>query len=167
MKNKKVLLSSLIVIIIFISLIFCINFLSQNKEIKESTNTTESTWNVFAQDMDSYKLTDSSEVETSSSKSSFNIEDTHAYKLANEYLEVSYFSKKKLEEQLVYEGYDEDVAEYVVKKLDVNWYEQAIGMCNEYDSKKTWSSEKLTGQLMYEGFPSGLAKQAVSDYLSK
>lgn len=163
MKKKNIFLSCLIGVVV-ISIVFVFMIQKKNKEVKEST---EPTWNVFAQDMDSYKLTDSSEIETSSSESNFNIEDTHAYKLANEYLEVSYFSKKKLAEQLVYEGYDEDVAEYVVKKLDVNWYEQAIGMCNEYDSKKTWSPEKLTGQLMYEGFPSGLAKQAVSDYLSK
>lgn len=158
MKNKKVLIGCLL----FVGAFALFYFLNINKE-------EEISYNAVPQAEQRNRFTSESEVQTNYDDTSKElvIENTNAYQLAQSYLESNYFSEKKLVEQLIYEGYDKDVAEYVVKNLDVEWYSQAIGMCAQYDPEKKWSVSKLTSQLQYEGFNSGISSEAAKNYLGK
>jgi hypothetical protein len=62
------------------------------------------------------------------------------------------FSKKGLVEQLEYEGYKGQDAEWAANHVDVDWNEQAFKSAKNYLSYESFSETGLIEQLEYEGF---------------
>ena len=62
------------------------------------------------------------------------------------------FSKERLIEQLKYEGYTDDEANYAVNNIVVNWKEQCAMSARSYLDYSSFSRSGLYDQLEYEGF---------------
>lgn len=84
-----------------------------------------------------------------------------AISAAEDYLDLTAFSRDELIEQLVYEGYSEDVASAAVDSLDVDWSEQAVKSAQEFLDSGGMSYDGLIDMLKYSGFSSADAKAAV------
>jgi hypothetical protein len=80
---------------------------------------------------------------------------------ANEYLDYTAFSKPGLVEQLVYEGFDETMAQGVVDSLDVDWENQCALKAKDYLEFSSFSESGLRDQLAYEGFTPGEIDYAI------
>lgn len=76
----------------------------------------------------------------------------NALRKAEEYLNLKAFSRYKLIEQLEYNGFSVEEAEYAVDHCDVDWEEQAAKKAAEYLNMQAFSRERLREQLKYEGF---------------
>lgn len=86
----------------------------------------------------------------------------NAYQSALSYLDSGAFSKSGLVEQLEYEKYSKDDAEWAVDHLDVNWKEEAVKSAKEYLASDSFSHDGLVEQLEYEGFTAEQAEYGVS-----
>lgn len=62
------------------------------------------------------------------------------------------FSRSGLVDQLEYEGFSEEDAEFAVDYLDPDWKEQAVISAESYMDMGGFSRESLIDQLEYEGF---------------
>lgn len=71
---------------------------------------------------------------------------------AQNYLEYTAFSRSGLIEQLEYEGYSSQEAEYALGQLSVNWNQQAALSAENYLEYSAFSRSGLIEQLQYEGF---------------
>ena len=76
----------------------------------------------------------------------------NALKKADEYLNLKAFSRYKLIEQLEYNGFTVDEAEYAADNCGADWNEQAARKAAEYLSMQAFSRERLKEQLRFEGF---------------
>lgn len=76
----------------------------------------------------------------------------NALKQANNYLDYTAFSESGLIEQLKYEGYTNDEAEYAVSRCGADWKEQAAIKAQDYLDTMSFSRNGLIEQLEYEGF---------------
>ncbi len=85
----------------------------------------------------------------------------NAISKAEEYLDYSAFSKEGLAEQLEYEGFSSDDAEYAVDQLSTDWNEQAVKKAEEYIDYSAFSKSGLIEQLEYEGFTDDEAEYGV------
>ena len=81
---------------------------------------------------------------------------------AKQYLKVMAFSEKGLIDQLKYEGFSNDEAEYGVKNCGADWNEQAAKKAKSYLDVMSFSRSGLIEQLEYEGFTSSQAEYGVS-----
>ena len=87
----------------------------------------------------------------------------NALERAKQYLNTSAFSRKRLIEQLEYEGYTSDEAEYAVKNCGADWKEQAVKRATEYLNTSAFSKKGLYEQLIYEGFSEEQAQHGVDE----
>lgn len=71
---------------------------------------------------------------------------------AEDYLSYEAFSKKGLVEQLEYEGFKGQDAEWAANHVTVDWNEQAVKSAKSYLSYESFSETGLVEQLEYEGF---------------
>ncbi|MGV9924496.1 Ltp family lipoprotein [Nocardia rhamnosiphila] len=71
---------------------------------------------------------------------------------AQQYLEISAFSRSGLIDQLEYEGYSTEDATFAVDSLNVDWNEQAAKSARQYLELSSFSRSGLIDQLVYEGF---------------
>ena len=71
---------------------------------------------------------------------------------AKNYLECSAFSKKGIKEQLEYEGFSEEEADYAAEHCNADWKEQAVEKAKSYIDFSAFSYTGLIEQLEYEGF---------------
>ena len=62
------------------------------------------------------------------------------------------FSYSGLIDQLEYEGYTAEEAEYAAKNCGANWYERAMKSAEQYLATMSFSRESLIEQLEYERF---------------
>jgi hypothetical protein len=81
---------------------------------------------------------------------------------AESYLNTMAFSRKGLIEQLEFEGYAKEDAEYAVGAVEVDWNEQAALSAASYLDTMPFSKQGLIDQLEYEGFTKSQAKYGVS-----
>ena len=88
--------------------------------------------------------------------------DKNALSKAKSYLELMYFSRNGLKEQLMFEGYTEKEATYAVDNCLANWKEQAAGKAKSYLESQSFSRSGLIEQLMFEGFTKSEAEYGVS-----
>lgn len=86
----------------------------------------------------------------------------NAIESAQSYLEYSAFSKKGLIEQLEYEGYSTEDAEFALSQISVDWKEQAAKSAASYLEYSSFSRDGLIDQLLYEGFTESEAEYGVS-----
>ena len=78
--------------------------------------------------------------------------ESNALNKANSYLSFSAFSYSGLVEQLEYEGFTHEEAEYGADHCGADWKEQALQKANSYLSFSAFSYSGLIDQLEYEGF---------------
>ena len=71
---------------------------------------------------------------------------------AKSYLSFTAFSKKRLKNQLLYEKYSDQDAQYAVDHCGANWYKQAYKSAKNYLSFMSFSNDSLIDQLEFEGF---------------
>lgn len=76
----------------------------------------------------------------------------NATRAAEQYLELSGFSRSGLIDQLEYEGYSTEDATFAVDSLNVDWNEQAVRCAEQYLELTPFSLSGLIDQLVYEGF---------------
>lgn len=90
--------------------------------------------------------------EEESNEPELSIGQKNALSKAYDYLNYSAFSKKGLIEQLEYEGFSTEEAEYAVENCGANWKEQAAKKAQDYIDYTSFSRSGLIEQLEYEGF---------------
>lgn len=76
----------------------------------------------------------------------------NALKSAEQYLNVMAFSYSGLIDQLEYEGYTAEEAEYAAKNCGADWNEQALLSAKQYLKTMSFSKDGLIEQLEYEGY---------------
>ena len=76
----------------------------------------------------------------------------NALQTAESYLDFIAFSQQGLIEQLEYEQYSTEAAQWAVENVDVDWNEQAALKAAEYLDFQAFSEGGLRDQLEYEGF---------------
>jgi hypothetical protein len=86
----------------------------------------------------------------------------NALEKAQEYLEMTSFSKSGLIEQLEYEGFSAADATAAVNSLTVDWNRQAALKAKEYLEMTSFSASGLAEQLEYEGFTASQAAYGVA-----
>lgn len=82
----------------------------------------------------------------------------NATQSAEQYLEISAFSRSGLIGQLEYEGYSTEDATFAVDSLNVDWNEQARLSAEQYLEISSFSLSGLIDQLVYEGFTQAQAE---------
>jgi len=85
----------------------------------------------------------------------------NAVKKAESYLEYTAFSKSGLVEQLKFEGFDDQDANYAVNQINVDWKEQATNKAKSYLEYSSFSRSGLVEQLEFDGFSNEEATYAV------
>ena len=90
--------------------------------------------------------------ETVSVPAYMTIGEENALRSANSYLSFMCFSREGLIDQLEYEGFTTQEAEFAVDNCGADWFEQAVGCAESYLDSNSFSYEGLVDQLEYEGF---------------
>lgn len=109
----------------------------------------------------------SSNSDSSTTEMTSVVEDTrtmgqrNASNRAEEYLSGQAFSAKGLYEQLMFEGYSKEDAEYAINSISVDWNEQAALKAKQYLDGQSFSRQGLIEQLEFEGFTRSQAKYGV------
>jgi hypothetical protein len=86
----------------------------------------------------------------------------NARESAESYLQFAAFSRQGLIDQLEFEEYSTEDAEYAVDVLDVDWKEQAAKSAEAYLEFTAFSREGLIDQLVFEGFTQEEAEYGVT-----
>ncbi|WP_404851078.1 Ltp family lipoprotein [Dietzia kunjamensis] len=76
----------------------------------------------------------------------------NALRAAERYLSVSAFSQQGLAEQLQFEDYSPEAAQYAVENVDADWNEQAAKKAEQYMEMTPMSRQGLVDQLQFEKF---------------
>ena len=71
------------------------------------------------------------------------------------------FSRTGLIDQLAFENYSPEAAEYAVDNVDVDWNEQAVKSAEQYLRTMPFSPAELVDQLIFEGFTPEQAQYGV------
>lgn len=90
-------------------------------------------------------------------------ESNNALKSAEQYLRFMSFSKQGLYDQLLYEKYPEDAAQYAVDNVVTDWNENALNSANQYLDFMAFSTSGLYDQLIYEGYTDEQAQYAIDN----
>ena len=86
----------------------------------------------------------------------------NAVRSAQEYIEISSFSRSGLIEQLIFEGFSTADATYAVDSITVDWNVQAARSAKEYLEISSFSRIGLVEQLVFEGFTPAQAQYGVA-----
>ena len=89
---------------------------------------------------------------SSAPSDSVSIGKKNALKSTEQYLNVMAFSYSGLIDQLEYEGYTVEEAEYAAKNCGADWNEQAVLSAKQYLKTMSFSKDGLIEQLEYEGY---------------
>jgi len=81
---------------------------------------------------------------------------------ADDYLDISGFSRTGLIKQLEFEGFDTADATAGVDSLDIDWMEQAEKKAKEYMDISPFSQQGLVEQLSFEGFTPAQAEHGAA-----
>jgi hypothetical protein len=90
------------------------------------------------------------------------ISQKNARQSAESYLSFSAFSRQGLIDQLEFEEYSTEDAEYAVDALDVDWNEQAAKSAESYLEFSAFSRQGLIDQLVFEGYSKAEAEFGVT-----
>lgn len=91
------------------------------------------------------------------------ISQEQAVRKAEDYINLTAFSKKGLIDQLEFEGFSNEDATYGVENIEVNWNEQAAKKAKEYLDLTPFSRNGLIEQLEFEGFSAEEATHGVNE----
>lgn len=95
--------------------------------------------------------------------SSATVGEQNALSQANSYLSVSSFSASGLIEQLEFEGYTTEEAEYAIANCGADWNDQALSQAQSYLELSGFSYGGLYDQLTYAGFLPTEAQYAIDN----
>ncbi|MEB8418944.1 Ltp family lipoprotein [Enterococcus casseliflavus] len=87
----------------------------------------------------------------------------NAVSKAEDYLNFTAFSKSGLRDQLIFEQFPEDAAQFAVDHIVVNWNEQALKKAKDYLDYSSFSNQGLYDQLLFEGFSESEAQYAIDN----
>lgn len=85
----------------------------------------------------------------------------NALRSAEQYLNMTSFSRSGLIEQLEFEGYSTEDATFAVDAVEVDWKEQAARSAEQYLNMTSFSRPGLIEQLEFEGFTREQAEYGV------
>lgn len=108
-------------------------------------------------------LNESGEVPEEDSKQDISREYENALNNAYDYLNYTSFSKQGLYDQLIFEGYPENAAQYAVDNVNTDWKENALEAAKGYLDYTSFSKLGLYEQLIFEGHPESDAQYAVDN----
>lgn len=96
--------------------------------------------------------------------SNMTISQQNAYESAKINLSIFSSSKKAIEDQLEFEGYEKADIKFVMNKLDVDWDKVAVDAAKSYIDSGSFSYDRLISQLSseYDGFSKEQAEHAVN-----
>ncbi|MGL6248165.1 MAG: Ltp family lipoprotein, partial [Culicoidibacterales bacterium] len=103
------------------------------------------------------------EVEAPSTSDSATSEQKNALKTAEKYLKFTSMSKGGLYDQLIYEQFSEEQAQYAVDQIQADWNEQALKTAENYLKFSSMSNGGLYDQLIYEQFSAEQAQYAIDN----
>lgn len=86
----------------------------------------------------------------------------NALRSAKRYLSVSAFSQQGLAEQLQFEDYSPEAAQYAVDNVDADWNEEAAKKAQQYVDISPMSRQGLVDQLLFEKFTPEQAEYGAS-----
>ena len=86
----------------------------------------------------------------------------NALRAAERYLSVSAFSQQGLAEQLQFEDYSLEAAQYAAENVGADWNEQAVRKAEQYMDVSPMSRQGLVDQLMFEKFTPEQAEYGAS-----
>lgn len=87
--------------------------------------------------------------------------ESNAVSKARRYLKSSAFSAEGLKDQLEFEGFTPEEAQYGVDHCGADWTEQAVLKAKQYIKSSAFSESGLISQLEFEGFTSEEASHGV------
>lgn len=87
----------------------------------------------------------------------------NAVSKAEDYLDYTAFSKSGLRDQLIFEKFPEDAAQFAVDHIIVDWNEQALKKAEDYLDYSSFSNQGLYDQLLFEGFSESEAQYAIDN----
>lgn len=90
-------------------------------------------------------------------------EQKNALQKAKDYLNYTSFSKTSLYDQLIYEQYPEDAAQFAIDNIEVDWNAEALKKAIDYLDYTSFSDQGLYDQLIYEGFSDEQAQYAIDN----
>lgn len=99
---------------------------------------------------------------TNSNSSAPTTGQRNALNRALDYLDNFEFSRQGLIDQLLYDGYTQEEAEYGADHTNVNWNDEAMLKAADYLSVMSFSRQGLIEQLMFDGFTQEQAEYGVS-----
>ncbi len=153
-----------VILIVFLSFIVIVGVFSGDEELNSEQNDryNHSESNGNSSDNSNKKEEKSESVDPTAN---WTIEQKNCYEHALRYLDTNSFSKKGLIEQLEFEKYPKNIAEFAVSKVEennlVNWDEQAELKAKTYLEYSSFSKQSLIEQLEFEGFTTMQAQKAV------
>lgn len=106
---------------------------------------------------------ETAEAETVTNTEDVSREAKNALGTAESYLSFSSFSKQGLYDQLLYEKYPEEAAQYAVDNIQTDWNENALGTAKSYLDFTSFSDAGLYDQLLYEGYTDEQAQYAIDN----
>lgn len=106
---------------------------------------------------------ENSQPSTSKEAGKVSREFQNALSSANNYLDYSSFSKEGLKEQLIFEQFPEDAAQYAIDNVKVDWNEQALKTAKSYLDYSSFSNADLQDQLVYDKFTPEQAQYAINN----
>ncbi|EHU8827511.1 Ltp family lipoprotein [Enterococcus faecalis] len=98
-----------------------------------------------------------------SASSEVSREFQNALQSAKDYLDYTAFSKQGLYEQLLYEKYPEDAAQYAIDNIQVDWNKNALQTAKDYLDYSSFSNQGLYEQLIHDGYTEEQAQFAVDN----
>jgi hypothetical protein len=117
----------------------------------------------FQDGVNSVNAPESSETtETQEEAVTETIGQKNARESAESYLDFSAFSRQGLIDQLEFEDYSTEDAEYAVDILNVDWKEQAAKSAESYLEFTSFSRNGLIDQLVFEGYTQEEAEYGVT-----
>lgn len=90
-------------------------------------------------------------------------ESKNALQKAYDYLDYSAFSKTGLYDQLIYEGFPEESAQFAIDNVETDWNKNALQKAKDYLDYSAFSDQGLYDQLVYEGFTAEQAQYAINN----
>lgn len=135
---------------------------NDKKEEEEQSNTNSTTSNSSSSDSSSSPTTTTPSTSTNALASSPTVGQKNALNRALDYLDYNEFSRQGLIDQLLYDGYTQEEAEYGADHTNANWDEEAALKAMDYLSVMSFSRQGLIEQLMFDGFTQEQAEYGVT-----
>lgn len=90
-------------------------------------------------------------------------EHQNALRTAYDYLDYSAFSKTGLYDQLIFEEYPIEAAQFAIDNVETDWNANALQAAKDYLDYSAFSNQGLYDQLLFEGYTAEQAQFAIDN----